>query len=157
MTAQMERALQTEIMTRLRAGAYPVLALPIPNSVYFPARTDLERALVASVIARMKETGQLLPGAPDLALFWAGGGGLIELKRPAARDLLGRRAPAGRPSQAQIDIAERAAALGVPHAYCSSWDEVRDRLAEWGAIDRAPRAARPTLDDMLPNDEGGAA
>ena len=133
MTVQAERALQSEIMIRLRAGAWPVIALPIPNSIYFPARTDAERSIIARVISQMKNSGMLVPGAPDLALFWAGGGGTIEIKRPKTQGLLGTR-PAGKPTPAQITFAERAAELGTNHAYCSSWEEVRDRLTEWGVV-----------------------
>lgn len=128
---QAERALQAEIMLRLRAGAWPVIALPIPNGVWLPARSEAERTIAARVIARMKADGMLVPGAPDLALLWAGGGAMVELKRPKTRDLFGTR-PAGRPSEAQTTIAAFAAQLGVRHAYCSSWDDLRTRLAEWG-------------------------
>lgn len=132
MTTQAERALQSEVMIRLRAGGWPVIALGIPNSVWIPARTAAEKSLVARLIARLKADGMLVPGAPDIAVFLPGGrGGMIELKRPRSRDLLGTK-PAGRPSPAQIDLAERAAQLGCNHAYCTSWDEVRDRLTDWG-------------------------
>ncbi len=134
MTAQTERALQSEVMLRLRAAGLPVIALPVPNSIYFPARSDAERSIIARVVSQMKAAGLLLPGSPDLVLFWRGGGGMIELKRGASRDLLGKRTPAGRPSEAQLDMAERAAGIGVPYAFCTSWEAVRDRLGEWGAI-----------------------
>lgn len=127
---QAERVLQQEVMTRLRC--LPVLALAIPNSVYFPARTEAERSMIARVIHRMKASGQITPGAPDLVVVWNGGAGLIELKRAAQRNLLGTR-PRGRPSESQIEIAEQAAALGLNHAYCTSWEEVYERLVEWGA------------------------
>lgn len=130
MTTQAERALQSEVMLRLRS--WPVIALPVPNSIYFPARTDAERKIIARVIHQMKNAGQLVPGAPDLVALWRGGGGMIELKRPKSRSLLGS-VPAGRPSDSQIEMAERAAAAGVNHAYCTSWDEVAERLTEWRA------------------------
>jgi len=50
--AQIERALQTEIVLRLRAGA--LIALPIPDGLWLPARSEPERALVARLIARMQ-------------------------------------------------------------------------------------------------------
>src|SRR5262245_49944545 len=75
--AQIERALQAELMLRLRAGAWPIIALPIPNGIWLPARSEGERALVARLIARMKANGMLLPGAPDLVLLWADGCALI--------------------------------------------------------------------------------
>ena len=132
MTTQAERALQSEVMLRLRAGAWPVIALPIPNSIYFPARSDSERSMIGRVINQMKNAGMLVPGAPDLVCLWRGGGAAIELKRPKSRDLLKAR-PAGRPSDVQIEFAERAALLGIHHAYCDCWEQVRDRLTEWVA------------------------
>jgi hypothetical protein len=130
--AQIERALQTEIMLRIRTGAWPVIVLPIPNGLWVPTRTEAERALAARLIARMKLDGMLLPGAPDLVLLWAGGGAMVELKRPKARDLLGATRPAGQPSETQAALAARAVQLGIRHPYCSSWDDLRTRLAEWG-------------------------
>ena len=132
MTAQIERSLHQEVMLRLRP--LPVIAFSVPNQVYLPARSDDERTLARRLISQMKNTGQLSPGAPDLCVFWGGGGGMIELKRPPSRDLLGKRTPAGRPSDAQRDLEKRAAMLGVNFAFASSWEDVRARLREWGAL-----------------------
>lgn len=129
-----ERDLQQEIMVRLACGHRSVIALPIPNGIYLPARSEAERALVACLVARMKSDGMLVPGAPDLVLFWAGGGAMVELKRPRSRDLLGRVQPKGRPSAAQSELSERAARLGINHAIVTSWEELQRRLAEWGAL-----------------------
>jgi hypothetical protein len=85
--------------------------------------------MAARLVARMKADG--LPGAPDLVLLWPEGGPMVELKRPKGRDLF-RTRPAARPSEAQAAIAARAAQLGIRHAYCSSWDDLSARLAEWG-------------------------
>lgn len=132
MTAQLERALQQECMIRMRS--LPVVAVPVPNGVFIPARTAAERALVARIIATMKRQGMLLPGAADLCVLWAGGrGGVIELKRPASHDLLGRKS-AGRPTEAQEEFEARCHRIGVPHAYAESWQTVAERLKEWGAI-----------------------
>lgn len=130
---QDERAVQQEIMLRLSLGGWRVIALPIPNGLWIPARGEAERRIVCRFVARMKADGMLVPGAPDLALFWPGGGAMVELKRPRARDLLGRVAAAGRASPAQSEMAERAGRLGINHAIITSWDELRERLAQWGA------------------------
>lgn len=130
MTTQAERALQSEVVLRLRA--WPVVTLPIPNGIWVPARSEGERALVVRIINRMKSDGMLVPGAPDLAIFWNGGAGMIELKRPPAQSLLGK-SRAGVPTEAQVTMAERAAALKINHAFCQSWDDVAARLTEWGA------------------------
>lgn len=129
---QEERSLQQEIMVRLSCGHRRVIALPIPNGIYLPARTEAERALVARLVARMKADGMLVPGAPDLALFWAGGGAMVELKRPQSRDIFSRLTPQGRLSAAQSEMAARARRLRIHHAIATSWDELRQRLAEWG-------------------------
>lgn len=125
-----ERLLQQEILTRLKS--WPLVAISVPNSIYFPARTDEERRIIARVVSQMKNAGSITPGAPDLALFWHGGAAMVEIKRPASRDLLGAKKPAGRPSDAQKDMAARCAELGVNHAYVTSWDELRGHLTEWG-------------------------
>jgi hypothetical protein len=126
---QSERTLQAELAWRLKA--LPLVMLPIPNGLWIPARTEAERSLVARIIGRMKADGMLLPGAPDLALLWDGGCAAIELKRPKTRDLFGTR-PAGRPTDNQRWFAERCTELGVHHAYCSSWDELKLKLDAWG-------------------------
>ena len=129
MTTQAERALQQEVMLRLRS--WPVIVLPVPNGIWVPARTPAERAFVARLIHQMKNAGQLVPGAPDLVVIWNGGAGMLELKRPKSRTLLGI-IPQGRPSGSQIEMAERAASLGINHAFCTSWEEVEAKLVEWG-------------------------
>ena len=140
-TTQIERALQQEVMLRL--SRFPVIALPIPNSM---SLSGLDHRLAARIVAQMKQRGILVPGAPDLVVLWhesryvkaaddwyeTTAAGLIELKRPATADLLTKR-PAGRPSEAQRAFADRAAELGINHAFCSSWDEVRAALLGWGA------------------------
>lgn len=141
-TVQIERALQQECMLRL--ARYPVITLPIPNSM---ALSGLDHRLAARIVAQMKQRGMLVPGAPDLVVLWGEAewtalsssrflpvtrAGLIELKRPATADLLTKR-PAGRPSEAQQAFADRAAELGINHAFCTSWDEVRAALIAWGA------------------------
>lgn len=128
-----ERTLQQEVMLRLRA--WPVVALPIPNGIWIPARNEAERSLVARIVARMKADGMLIAGAPDLVILWCGGAAMIELKRPASRDLLGNSKPAGRPSETQKEMARRCADLRIKHAYVTSWAELQARLTEWG-VDR---------------------
>jgi hypothetical protein len=88
---------------------------------------------VAMIISSMKRSGQLVPGMPDLVLLWAGGCAAVELKRPKARDLLRTRA-AGKPSDSQIAFAERCAELSINYACVTSWDELRDRLIDWGLV-----------------------
>jgi hypothetical protein len=127
---QAERSLQQEVVLRLKA--WPVIALPIPNGIWLPARSEQERTLVARVIRRMKETGMLTPGAPDLVLALRGGGvALVELKRPESRTLLGK-VPAGRMSDAQKEMQMRAEGLGIAYCCVTSWEELRQRLLEWG-------------------------
>lgn len=126
---QAERSLQEEFRWRLKR--YPVLAFTTPNGLYIPCRTDDERRIRARLIARMKSDGMLLAGAPDLVLLWCSGAALIETKRPGFKDIFGYHAP-GMPSEDQIRFAERARALGLHHAYCSSWQQLEDKLLDWG-------------------------
>ena len=71
MTAQHERSLQSEILYRL--NRYPVVAIPVPNGIWLPARSEAEKGIVKRLIARMKTDGMLTPGAPDLVLLGAKG------------------------------------------------------------------------------------
>jgi hypothetical protein len=132
-TVQAERTLLAEVLLRLRAGGYPVLALATPNGLHIPARTEDERAIKARMINRMRADGMMVAGAPDLVLLWAGGGAFVELKRPASHDIFGHHA-AGVASPDQKEFAARCQRLGINHAFCRSWDGFKERLVEWGAL-----------------------
>jgi len=81
---QAEHSLQVECLWHLKR--YPVLALPTPNGIYFPCRTDDERRLRARIINRMKAEGMLIAGMSDMVLLWKGGSALIKTSgRPFAR------------------------------------------------------------------------
>lgn len=130
---QAERTLLQECLLRLRQ--YPVIAIATPNGLHIPVHRPGDDRIKARILARMRADGMLLNGCPDLVLVWRNGGGLVELKRPAHRDIFGFH-PAGQPSEDQKEFARRCGSLGVNHAYCRSWDDLRERLAEWGAITR---------------------
>jgi hypothetical protein len=138
--------LQQEVAWRLKA--LPLVALPIPNGLWVPARTEAERSLVARIIGRMKADGLLLPGAPDVVLLWAGGSAAVELKRPRTHDLLGTR-----PADNQRRFAEDCVELGVDHAYCSSWDELKAKFDAWGIGEPAPLSysQQRDFDDRFPS------
>jgi hypothetical protein len=128
---QVERALQQEVMIRLRA--YPVIAIPVPNSFFIPARTAAERAVARRLVSQMKKNGVLLTGAVDLVVLGRGASCCIELKRPAERTLL-QRTPAGRLSDDQKEFRDRCFAAGVNWARCESWAEVEAALKDRGVI-----------------------
>jgi hypothetical protein len=134
MTRQIERDLQREVMVRLRHAPVNALILPVPNGIWIPARSDTEKVLVARLIALLKADGLLTSGIADLLVLWRDGSGALELKRPASRSLIGKHHQAGRPSDAQKDFAASCVALGIRHAYCTSWPEVRDTLIAWGRL-----------------------
>ena len=125
MTAQIERALQTEIAYRLKA--YPVVSVPVPNGIFLPSRSPAEQAVVARIVNRMKTDGMLLPGSPDLCILGAKGGLYCELKREKSRDLFTTR-PKGRLSPEQKDFRDRCAAAGVKYLVASSWSEIEPEL-----------------------------
>jgi hypothetical protein len=133
MTIQIERALQIEVGWRLAAAKPNAAVFAIPNGVFLPTHTKQEETIARRLIARMKAEGQLNVGAPDLVVLWDSGSGVIELKRPTTRTLLGRL-PAGRPSEAQLAVEARCKALGIHHRYCHSWDEVHLTLRDWGRM-----------------------
>jgi len=122
---QLERSLQTEIVYRL--NRYPVVAVPSANGIYLPARNEAERVLVARVVNRMKTDGMMLPGAPDLVVASAKGCLMIELKRPASRDLFMRR-PKGRLSPEQKEFRERCERVGVRYVVAYDWADVECSL-----------------------------
>ena len=92
-----------------------------------PARTDAEKAIVARVINRMKADGQLVPGSPDALVLGARGSLCLELKRPASRDLFGRK-PRGRLSPEQKAFQQRCAEAGVRYLVAYDWADVECSL-----------------------------
>lgn len=127
---QIERALQQEVLLRLRA--WPVLAIPVPNSMYMPG---VDKALIARIIGSMKRSGMLVPGAADLILCWSVGCACVELKRPATRDLLTKR-PKGVLNDEQQAFRARCEALGINYAVVTSWADLEWHLGEWGIARR---------------------
>jgi hypothetical protein len=125
MTTQLERALQSEILYRLKA--HPVVAAAIPNGLWIPQRTDAERDIAVRIVARMKSDGMLTPGAPDLVLLGAKGALCVELKRPASRDLFGRK-PKGRLSPEQKEFRDRCIRAGVRYVVAYDWADVECNL-----------------------------
>ena len=110
MTAQHERSLQSEILYRL--NRYPVVAIPVPNGIWLPARSEAEKDIVKRLIARMKTDGMLTPGAPDLVLMGAKGALCVELKREPSQDLFTKR-PRGRLSPEQKAFKQRCFDAGI--------------------------------------------
>lgn len=132
MSVQYERTLQQEIMWRTKR--LPMIVAPIPNGIWIPARTDAEKEIVARIINRLKTDGMLVPGLPDLAVIWRGGGGFLELKRPALKDLFGTRSPAGRLSGEQKELAARCLNIGINYGVAQTWQQVETIFQQWGAI-----------------------
>ena len=127
MTTQLERSLQSEILYRL--NRYPVVAIPIPNGIWLPSHNEAEKAVVARLMARMKSDGMLTPGAPDLVIAGERGAVCVELKRPASRDLFGRK-PKGRLSPDQKAFEQRCVDCGVEYLVASSWEDIAAVLPE---------------------------
>lgn len=133
MVRQVERSIQAEVMFRLKHVPLNAIVIGSCNGIYIPARTDAEKALVARIIRRLKDDGQMTVGCFDLLFLWGNGSGAIDLKRPARRTLF-EHYPAGKPSDTQIEFATLCEKMGVKTAYCTSWPEVRDTLKSWGRI-----------------------
>jgi len=125
MTTQLERALQTEIAIRLKR--YPIVAVSVPNGIWIPSREPGERDIAARIIARMKSDGQITPGCSDMILAGAKGALFLELKRPASRDLFGRK-PKGRLSPEQKEFRERCERVGVRYTVAHCWADVECSL-----------------------------
>ena len=127
MPTQLERSLQCEILYRL--ARYPVVPIAVPNGIFLPAHNEAEKAVVARLMARMKSDGMLTPGAPDLVIAGERRCVMVELKRPASRDLFGRK-PKGRLSPEQKAFQQRCVDCGVEYIVASSWDDIQCVLPE---------------------------
>lgn len=125
MAAQIERALQQEIMLRLKR--YPIVVAAIPNGIYLPSRDPAEREVIKRIIARMKNDGMLTPGAGDLVLVGAKGAKFIECKRPKTSDLFTTR-PKGRLSDEQKDFRRLCMNAGVEYVVAYCWQDVECSL-----------------------------
>jgi len=136
---QAERALQREVMLRLRFAPLDAIVIGSANGVFIPSRSPAERELVRRIVYQLKLDGAITPGAADLTFLWDGGCGLIELKRPQERDLLGTVRDRGRISPEQVAFRERAVDKNIPYEVCQSWAQVRDTLVEWGRLPPAWR------------------
>ena len=111
----------------MRLGRFPVVYAAIPNGLWIPARAEQEKALVARIMARMRNDGQITPGAPDLFVAGAKGALCVELKRPVSHDLFGRK-PRGRLSPEQKVFRDRCVAAGVEYLVADCWEDVECRL-----------------------------
>jgi hypothetical protein len=101
--------------------AYPdVLVASIPNGGF---------VLDARTVARLKWQG-LLPGMPDLSVYWTGGCGLIEVKSEA-----------GKLSPDQIHVHALLRLKGHRVAVCRSVRDLIDTMTEWGVPGRIASAA----------------
>jgi|SRR5262245_14744823 len=139
MTTQIERVLQQECMIRLHSaavrGELRAIYYPIPNGVFLPARTNVERTLAARIVHQLKIQGGMVPGAPDLVFLARHGSAGIELKRPTAKLLFETRRR-GTLSKEQREQRDRFEAMGVHWAVCTSWEEVSEALVDWGMLVR---------------------
>ena len=127
MTTQLERSLQTEILYCL--ARYPVVACAVPNGIFLPAHNEAERVLVRRIVARMRDDGMLTPGAPDLVIAGERRCVMVELKRPASRDLFGRK-PKGRLSPEQKTFQQRCVDVGVEYIVAECWEDIAAVLHE---------------------------
>lgn len=127
-----EKQISAELADRMRAhalrGTYRGVFTTIPNEGHgTPLLTFVLRCM------------GMIPGVADWVFMWEGGGGWIELKRPAAAGidpLTGKisRTPAGTLSESQRDFREWCLAAGLNHAVCYSADEAEAVLRGWGAL-----------------------
>ena len=93
------------------------------------AHDDQERDLVRRIVARMRNDGMLTPGAPDLVIMGEKRAVCVELKRPASRDLFGRK-PRGRLSPEQRAFRDRCVDCGVEYLVADCWEDVAAVLPE---------------------------
>ena len=130
---QIERALQREVMLRLRHAPLDAMVIGSANGIYIPARTPAEREMARRIVYQLKLDGAINPGAADLTVLWGDGCGCIELKRPETKDLLSK-ARRGGLSDAQREWRMRCFEHRIRHAVCENWADVRDTLIAWGRL-----------------------
>ena len=119
----LEQKLQIAVVNYIRMAFPDVLCFAVPNG---GKRSMIEAAL-------LKKMG-VLAGVSDLLLFWGGGMGAIELKRPDKTAYL---------SPTQIAFAEEWQKRGGRFAACNSLDGVEAAFKSWGL---ATRYKTPTME-----------
>lgn len=112
----LEQKLQIAVINYIRMAYPDVLAFSVPNG---GTRNPIEAAM-------LKKSG-VLAGVSDLLLFWPGGHGAIELKRPDKKAVM---------SDSQVAFSEAWMARGGKFACCNSLDQVEDNLKSWGLTTR---------------------
>lgn len=127
----LEQKLQIAVINYVRMAFPDVLIFAVPNG---GKRSLIEAAL-------MKKMG-VLAGVSDLLLFWGGGHGAIELKRPDKKAVM---------SDSQIAFSEIWTKRGGKFACCNSLDGVEAALKSWGLTTRyhTPRHLDATGRQML--------
>lgn len=110
-----EAKLQRAILETLRVAYPTAIAWSCPNGGY---------VLEKRIVAKLKWLG-LLPGVPDLAIYWKGGHGLIEVKSAT-----------GRLSPEQIAVHKVLREQGHNVATVRSLEDLAEVLAEWGVPGR---------------------
>ena len=112
----LETKLQIAVVNYIRMAFPDVLCFAVPNG---GKRSVIEAAM-------LKKMG-VLAGVSDLLLFWNGGYGAIELKRPDKTAYM---------SDSQVEFAETWRKLGGRFALCNSLDGVEATLKSWGLTTR---------------------
>lgn len=112
----LEQKLQIAVVNYIRMAFPDVLCFAVPNG---GKRTMIEAAM-------LKKMG-VLAGVSDLLLFWNGGYGAIELKRPDKTAYM---------SDTQVEFAETWRKLGGRFALCNSLEGVEAALKSWGLSTR---------------------
>lgn len=112
----MESKLQIAVVNYIRTAFPEVLCFAVPNTA---KRSVIEGAM-------MKKMGTMA-GVSDLLLFWLGGMGAIELKRPDKKAYM---------SDSQIEFSEQWIKRGGKFACCNSLEGVQEALLSWGLTTR---------------------
>lgn len=127
----LEQKLQIAVINYIRMAFPDVLCFAVPNG---GKRSMIEAAL-------LKKMG-VMAGVSDLLIFWNGGMGAIELKRPDKTAYM---------SDSQLAFAEMWQKRGGKFALCNSLDGVESALKSWGLTTRyhTPRHLDSTGRQML--------
>lgn len=105
---------------KLQIAVSSYLDYALPDVLYFAVPNGGKRSLIEAAL--MKKMG-VKAGVADLLLFWKGGMGAIELKRPDKKAYM---------SEAQHDFSNQWRDKGGKFACCNSLDMVEECLKSWG-------------------------
>lgn len=123
-----KRAKPRDLESPIQRAIIAYLGYALPGAIVHHSQNEFGMSGdgIARQIAKAKHNG-MLPGFPDLVVFSAHGVALVEVK-----------APKGRLTDMQADLADRFLDMGHNYATVRSVDDMAAALATWGWPNACP-------------------